>query len=400
VSIFFHGEVAAATDGFSAACLFGAGGFGKVYKVPPLRLGGLGSDSMYLAVKKLDGDSMQGQAEFMQEVQVLGACRHPNILKLIGFSADPGVTEEEGGVCLVTTLLKGGSLQDRLLLDEAALCRLNKMPGAPPAGWAPLTWQQRVLVLLDALKGLDYLHTPDPGTHKPKILHRDIKPSNILLDSDSHARLGDMGLARQQRPAANNVTTMTSIAGTNGFMDDHFQFTGRFDESADGYAMGIAILVTLTGWPAVDAVRGKLDGRCEVEGEEEIVRIADQTAQWPREVAVEVHTVGMALITRNRDNRITVRQAKERLQSLTDEHLPPAPPAHQIVERECILCMSAPRHVRFECGHSALCQGCLDPFMQSTPRPVCPHCRSPVTRGGVLASDAVASENTFVRPRQ
>ena len=65
VSVFFHGEVAAATDGFSAACLFGAGGFGKVYMVPPLRLGGLGSDSMYLAVKKLDGDSMQGQAEFM-----------------------------------------------------------------------------------------------------------------------------------------------------------------------------------------------------------------------------------------------------------------------------------------------------------------------------------------------
>jgi len=41
VFIVFHGEIAAATDGFSAACLFGAGGFGSVYMVPPQRLAGL-----------------------------------------------------------------------------------------------------------------------------------------------------------------------------------------------------------------------------------------------------------------------------------------------------------------------------------------------------------------------
>jgi len=291
---------------------------------------------------------MQGHAEFLQEVQVLGACRHENVLTLIGFSADRGVTQEQDGVCLVTSLMKGGSLDDRLLLGAAARCRLDKMPGAPLAGWAPLTWQERVLVLLDALKGLDYLHTPDPATHKPKILHRDIKPSNILLDADLHARLGDMGLAQQQRPAANNVTTMTSIAGTNGFMDQYYQTTGKFDESADGYAMGISILVTLTGLPAVDPDQGNLDGRCDVRNNAEIVALADVQAQWPQEVAIEVHKVGMALVMRNRAQRISVRQARERLQSLTDAYLPPAPPAHELVERECILCMSAPRHVRFE----------------------------------------------------
>jgi len=49
-------------------------------------------------------------------------------------------------------------------------------------------------------------------------------------------------------------------------------------------------------------------------------------------------------------------------------------------------------------GHSALCQGCLDPFLRSTHRPVCPHCREPVARGGMVQSDAVANEDTFVRP--
>jgi len=353
-----------------------------------------------LAVKKLDGDSMQGQVEFLQEVQVLGACRHENVLPLIGFSVDRGVTKEDDGVCLVTSLMKGGSLQDRLMLDEAALCRLNKMPDAPRAGWAPLTWQQRVSVLLDALKGLDYLHTPDPATHKPKILHRDIKPDNILIDAEGNARLGDLGLARQQRPAAHHITTMTTIAGTNGFMDDNYLTTGQFDDAADCYAMGICILVTLTGLPALDPVRGKLDGRCDIRDNARIVALADEQAQWPREVVIMVHEVGMALVMRNRDDRMKVWQAKERLQSIIDEYIPPAPPAHESVERECTICMSAPRYVRFgECGHSALCQGCLDPFMRR-PQPVCPVCRSPVTRGGLIASDGVANQNTFVLPLQ
>jgi serine/threonine protein kinase len=38
------------------------------------------------------------------------------------------------------------------------------------------------LVATDALKGLEYLHTPNPATYKPAKLHRDIKPSNNLMD--------------------------------------------------------------------------------------------------------------------------------------------------------------------------------------------------------------------------
>jgi len=48
-------------------------------------------------------------------------------------------------------------------------------------------------------------------------------------------------------------------------------------------------------------------------------------------------------------------------------------------------------------GHSALCQGCLDPFLHSTHRLVCPHYGEPVASGSMVQSDAVASEKTFVR---
>lgn len=220
---------------------------------------------------------------------------------------------------------------------------LADAPPAGGAGWAPLTWQERVWVLFGAMSGLAYLHTPDPDTHKPTILHRDIKPSNILLDTDLQPRLADMGLAREQGAAGQNVTT--SVAGTNGFMDYYYQDTGRFDVSCDAYAMGVVILMVLTKFPAVDAVEGHIIGQCEVE-EHDLMTITDQSAQWPREVAKEVHAVGMALVKRNRRNRITVHEARQRFERIFDQ-VPADPAAADIAERECIMCMSAPRHVRF-----------------------------------------------------
>ena len=306
-----------------------------------VRVPGLGDEAAVHAVKKLDLTSMQGQTEFLQEVQVLGACRHEHLLPLLGFSADRGAGPQGEGVCLVTPLCKGGSLEDRLFLDAAACRRLRMLPGAPENGFEPLGWQQLLAAAVAALRGLEYLHTPDPATHKPAILHRDIKPSNILLDLDGGARLADMGLARQTRPEAAHVTTMTTIAGTNDFMDNYYQSTGRFDASADGYAMGVTLLVLLTCLPAIHPVQGHVVDRCDVE-EEEIAALADARARWPDAVAREVYKVAMALVKRNRERRITVAAARQRLEALV-----PPPVLGDMAERECVLCLSAPRHVRF-----------------------------------------------------
>jgi serine/threonine protein kinase len=220
--------------------------------------------------------------------------------------------------------------------------RLSKLPAAPAGGFEPLSWQERLTVAIDIVTGLLYLHTPDPDTHKPTILHGDIKPSNILLDLDKRARLADMGLARAQRPGAAHLTTSTSIAGTIGYLDDYYQNGGRFDEKADGYAVGVTLLVLLMGRPAV--VEGEhIIGRCDVE---DVGEVADERAQWPSAVAQEVHKVCMDLVKRNRARRITLSTALQQLQQLVDATPELALVPEVVVERECMMCLSAPRHVR------------------------------------------------------
>ena len=150
VAIFFQEELAAATGGFADAQRVGGGGFGSVYTA---RLPGLGDEAAVHAVKKLDLTSMQGQSEFLQEVQVLGACRHENLLPLLGFSADRGAGQQGEGVCLVTPLCKGGSLEDRLFLDPAACRRLAMLPGAPGNGFEPLGWQQLLAAVWRRCRG-------------------------------------------------------------------------------------------------------------------------------------------------------------------------------------------------------------------------------------------------------
>eukprot|EP00961_Rhodomonas_salina_P174638 2355890-Rhodomonas_salina.2 len=65
------------------------------------------------------------------------------VRRLVGFSADDG--GEGAGVCLVSPLMRGGSLEDRLFPEaEGAARRLALlMPPATLHPLAPLTWKER-----------------------------------------------------------------------------------------------------------------------------------------------------------------------------------------------------------------------------------------------------------------
>ena len=61
---------------------------------------------------------------------------------------------------------------------------------------------------MSVAKALYYLHTPDPALPRPAIWHRDLKPANVLLDTNGHVRVADVGLARIQLGDRTHVTLM------------------------------------------------------------------------------------------------------------------------------------------------------------------------------------------------
>ena len=77
-------ELTAATDGFHTCHKIGQGGCGVVFKLESLpSLPHLAAQP--LAVKKLLADGTQGERELRTEIALLGACRHPNLMPLLGF---------------------------------------------------------------------------------------------------------------------------------------------------------------------------------------------------------------------------------------------------------------------------------------------------------------------------
>ncbi|KAH7651415.1 Non-specific serine/threonine protein kinase protein [Dioscorea alata] len=70
-------QIKAATGNFNLANKIGEGGFGPVYK-------GVLPDGSLIAVKQLSSKSRQGNREFVNEIGMISALNHPNLVKLFG----------------------------------------------------------------------------------------------------------------------------------------------------------------------------------------------------------------------------------------------------------------------------------------------------------------------------
>lgn len=76
-------ELAEATDDFSSSALVGRGGYGKVYR-------GVLSDKTVAAIKRADEGSLQGEKEFLNEIELLSRLHHRNLVSLIGYCDEEG----------------------------------------------------------------------------------------------------------------------------------------------------------------------------------------------------------------------------------------------------------------------------------------------------------------------
>lgn len=72
-----------ATGNFNCSTQVGRGGYGKVYK-------GILSDNSVVAIKRAEEGSLQGQKEFLTEIELLSRLHHRNLVSLIGYCDEEG----------------------------------------------------------------------------------------------------------------------------------------------------------------------------------------------------------------------------------------------------------------------------------------------------------------------
>jgi serine/threonine protein kinase len=83
VKDFTYGEMAMATNNFNSSTQIGQGGYGKVYK-------GILADGTVVAIKRAQEGSLQGEKEFLTEIELLSRLHHRNLVSLIGYCDEEG----------------------------------------------------------------------------------------------------------------------------------------------------------------------------------------------------------------------------------------------------------------------------------------------------------------------
>jgi serine/threonine protein kinase len=146
-------------------------------------------------------------ARLQWEIENLKALQHPNIVRLIEASDDPGRPGYLMEYC------PGGSLETAVAETSVDTARA-------------------IQLFLQVLAGLKYAHN-SPGT----IVHRDIKPGNILIGADGNAKLSDFGLSVVLDGEQTRVTTSNWISPGFSPPEQYHDFAG-VDQRGDIYAIG------------------------------------------------------------------------------------------------------------------------------------------------------------------
>jgi len=210
-----YDELRSATDNFADHCEIGRGAFGIVYKAV--------LNDKVIAVKKLQKEKFSGQ--FLNEVSILTALRHKNLVKLEGYCFN------RHGTMLCYEHLPGGTLQDRLQGQSG-----------------DLDWKQRYHIIQGICKGLQYLHDECPDG--VRIVHMDLKTDNILVHVSTSGvltpKIGDFGIS-WPLDLNKQYEHVDKPAGNINITPPEYQQDGKISTGVDIYSFGLIMLEMIIG---------------------------------------------------------------------------------------------------------------------------------------------------------
>ncbi|XP_074455823.1 ribosomal protein S6 kinase alpha-6 isoform X3 [Larus michahellis] len=171
--------------------------------------------NMEFAVKIID----KSKRDPSEEIEILMRYgQHPNIITL------KDVYDDGRYIYLVTELMKGGELLDRILRQKF------------------FSEREASAVLYTIAKTVDYLHCQG-------VVHRDLKPSNILYTDDSNnadsIRICDFGFAKQLR--GENGLLLTPCYTAN-FVAPEVLMRQGYDAACDIWSLGVLLYTMLAGY--------------------------------------------------------------------------------------------------------------------------------------------------------
>jgi len=193
----------------------GRGGMGTVYRARHVNL------DIVMALKVLSPRFAADPgfvARFEREARAAAALSHPNIVRV----SDAG--EDRGLHYIVMELVDGVTLSD-------VLARQEKIDVSSAV--------DIVRQIADALAHAE----------EHQIVHRDITPGNIMITSDGHVKLADLGLAKRiGSELATGRTETGATIGTPYYMSpEQVVDSGSVDHRSDIYALGATLYHLVTG---------------------------------------------------------------------------------------------------------------------------------------------------------
>lgn len=196
---------------YTTSALIGGGGFAWVMAA---RRDGQSEDVALKILKPKYAGDAQFTARFMNEAEVAGQLRHPNIIRILDIGRD--------GESVYFAMPR---------LKTSLAARLDEGP--------VLTEAEVVRTARDIARALAF-------AHETGIIHRDIKPQNILFAEDGSAVLTDFGIARAVAGYV-STTGQQLVMGTPHYIAPEQARGQPLDGRTDIYALGVTMYRAATG---------------------------------------------------------------------------------------------------------------------------------------------------------